>query len=190
MKQQLSGHGRSRINFLFFLFLLPFIFTSCKNTDMEQVEAVTSEKRMPLETARNVEILYSDSAKIKARLTAPVLVRLAADEQIMEMPEGIEVNFYDENLEINSMLRANYGIRYMGRRLTEVKDDVFVFNIQGDTLNTEHLFWDEKLEKIYSDQMVRVRTEDEIIFAEGFESDPSFTNYKFYKIRGTIRIKD
>jgi len=33
-----------------------------------------------------------------------------------------------------------------------------------------------------------VKTPEEIIYAKGFESNPGFTNYKFYNIEGTIQV--
>ena len=60
---------------------------------------------------------------------------------------------------------------------------------KGEKLNTEHLFWDEKKEMIYSDVFVKITTKDEIIMGEGLESNQDFSRYKFKKIKGTISVK-
>lgn len=47
-----------------------------------------------------------------------------------------------------------------------------------------------KAERIYSDKFVRITTEDEILYGEGFESNQEFTNWKIIKPTGSIKIKD
>ena len=56
--------------------------------------------------------------------------------------------------------------------------------------NTYVAMWDEKKDKVFSEKFVRVRTEDEIIKSEGFESDPSFSEYRFKNIKGIINLHE
>ena len=65
-----------------------------------------------------------------------------------------------------------------------------VVNKKGETLNTEHLIWEEKTEKIHTDEFVKITTEDEVIFGHGFESNQDFSKYRIKKIKGTIDLKD
>ena len=145
---------------------------------------------LPVEVARDILYIYTDSAKIKAEIKTPLMEKYMDDETYMEMKEGLDVTFFDANQHPSGHLRADYGIRYPDKKIMEVKGNVVVVNINGDTLNTEHLTWDEKNERIYSDNFVRVRTEDEVIKSEGFESDPTFSEYKFKKIKGVINLRE
>jgi LPS export ABC transporter protein LptC len=172
----------------FYLLLAAIISTACKKNDPKEVEALTI-KATPTEVATGVEAIYSDSAIVKARLTAPVMIRSLTDSPVVEMPKGVEVLFYDKNLKVNSKLRANYGIRYVMRNITITRGNVVVVNVKGDTMNTEELIWHEATERVTSKKFVKVKTKEEIILAEGFESDVNFTKYTFYKIKGTISIK-
>jgi hypothetical protein len=67
---------------------------------------------------------------------------------------------------------------------------VVLTNVNGDTLKTELLNWDEYAQRIYTDQFVRISTKDEIIMGTGFESNPEFTKYKISQISGTISLKE
>ena len=168
--------------------LFPFLFNACEN-DLEKVSLITSYENLPSETAQKVEILYSDSAKIKLKLTAPVLNHYPGDNPYIEFPKGVDALLYGSNGKVETHLKANYAIRYEKSNMMEAKNNVVVFNSKGEQLNSEQLFWDEKKELIYSDVFVKITTKDEIIVGEGLESNQDFSKYTFKKIKGTIQIK-
>ena len=89
-----------------------------------------------------------------------------------------------------NMLEADYAIRYEETQLTIIRKDVVVINEDGEQLNTEELIWDPIKKIIYSDQFVRIRTADEILFGTGFEADQEFTRYKILNPEGTLNIRD
>jgi LPS export ABC transporter protein LptC len=186
---------RFSFNIPFFRFCLIALLASgsiiaCKKNDLKQVEDLTT-KTVPTENATNIELIYSDSAIVKAKLTAPLLVRyLAKENPALEMPKGLFVQFFDKGLIVKSWMRADYGIRYINTNITKVTGNVQVRNVKGDSLNTEEMFWDEKKEKVYGNKQVTVRTKTQVIIADGFESDISFTNYKFHNIKGTIELNE
>ena len=61
-------------------------------------------------------------------------------------------------------------------------------NIKGDTLKTEHLIWDEKTERIYTEEYVKIIRANQIITGIGFQSDQSLENWRIKNPRGTIYI--
>jgi lipopolysaccharide assembly outer membrane protein LptD (OstA) len=66
--------------------------------------------------------------------------------------------------------------------------NVFLVNSKGEQLNAEELIWDQNKKKIYSDKFVKVTTEDEIMFGNGFESNEDFSEYKVKKLTGQLKI--
>ena len=175
---------------LLLIFLLPALF-SCKKIDVQKLEEQVRIDHSPTEIAHDVEFIFSDSALIRALIKSPLLESYSYIENpYSEMKEGLEVFFYDKNLKPNASMKADYGKRFLNTRMTYLNGHVVVVNLKNDTLNTEELVWDERKEIVTSDKFVRVKTEDEIIYSEGFETDPSFSYYKFYKIKGTISVKE
>ncbi len=172
-------------NILLFVPLL--LLFSCEN-DIEKVKLVTTKTKAPSESATNIEILYSDSAKVKVKVTAKKMDHYITDDPYLEMPEGIKVEFYDDTLHVTSHLTANYAIKYEKKNIMEARNNVVVVNEKGDQLNTEHLIWDENTEKIHSPDFVKITTADEIIYGNGFESNQNFTKYKIFDIKGTISL--
>lgn len=168
-------------------FLLIFSIVSCEN-DMEKVKLVTAKTKAPSETATNIDILYSDSAKVKVKVFAKKMDHYITDDPYIEMPEGIKVEFYDDTFHVTSHLTANYAIKYEKKNIMEARGNVIVVNEKGEQLNTEYLIWEENTGKIHSPDFVKITTTDEIIYGNGFESNQNFTKYKIFDIKGTISL--
>ena len=176
----------------FSLYLLPFtfylFFSSCQ-TDIQTVNLITSVKNLPSESMKDAEIMYSDSGKVKMKLTGAQLDRYV-DKEYIEFPKGMKILFYDDSMKVNSQLKADYGIRYEKEGRMEARRNVEVVNVKGEKLNTEHLTWDQNKEIIYTNEFVKITTNDEIMYGDGLESNQDFTKYKIKNIKGTINLKD
>jgi LPS export ABC transporter protein LptC len=171
--------------FLFFSIVL--LCVSCEN-DIEKIKLIGSGKDQPVEKAVNVKIIYSDSARVKVELTAPLMERFISDRPAIEMPKGFRAVFYSDKLEVRSRLSADYGIRYESEQRMEARKNVVAVNEKGDQLNTEHLIWDERSGKLLSNEFVKITTPDEIMYGTGFEANQDFSKYTIFNIKGTISL--
>lgn len=171
---------------------LIFFTLSCEN-DIEKINALTNELNMPEQTGFDVEVTYSDSAKIIGKLFAPELYKHTKDkEPYIEFPKGIKVIFYDDNEKFESYIRANWAIFHEKEELWEVRNDVVARNVQkGEQLNTEQLFWDQKLGIIYSKKFSKIVNEDGTFYGEnGFESKEDLSKWKLIGSKGTVNVSD
>lgn len=171
-----------------------FVFASCEN-DIEVINSVTSanEDQLPLETGKNVEMLYSDSAIVRARLTAPQMDRFSGKKNFMEMPKGMLIIFYDEDKKEQNRLKADYGIVYdngTGMDRMEAKRHVVVINEKGDKLETEHLVWNAATKKIYTEEFVKITTKEEVIWGDGLTANQDFSVYSILHPQGVIQVDD
>jgi LPS export ABC transporter protein LptC len=157
---------------------------------MEEVNTLTQTQILPIETADSVRIIYSDSARLKVILDAKHLERFVGTDPYIEMTGGVHVRFYNNMGTVESELSSNYAISHENSDVMEAKENVVVVNRKGETLNTEHLIWEKKTEKIRTDEFVKITTEDEVIFGHGLESNQDFTKYRIKNIKGTINLKD
>jgi LPS export ABC transporter protein LptC len=177
---------------LFFGCLLAaFSFSSCEN-DLEKVNLLTKKKNLPVESGTQMTIIYSDSGLVKAKIQAPVLERYAGKENYMLMPRGVKMEFFNGDENVSSTLTSKYAkvMEYPDNKILEAKNDVVVINENGEKLNTEQLFWDQKEQKITSNTFVKITRKTEIIMGDGLESNQDFTRYKIKKIRGTLQVKN
>ncbi len=158
---------------------------------MTTISAIAPDASHPSETARNIEVLYSDSGKIIIQLTAPLLKRFAEEEAYMEFPEGLQLNFFDSLMNVKTTLTAQYGISWDKTKIMEVKYDVVVNDFEKDeVLNTEHLIWDQREQRIYSDVFVKRTTPDGVLYGDGFDADENMSEYTLRNPRGVFTIEE
>ena len=162
---------------------------ACSN-DMETVSVISEEENMPVDKAKDVDITYTDSGKVKMRLSTKLMETYEAEEPYIEMPKGINVKFFDSKGNVKSTLSANYAISYEKSQIMEARNDVVVVNAEDEKLNTEHLIWNQKKNKIISDEFVKITTEDKILFGEGLEADEQMDNYTILNPTGTIYLDE
>lgn len=178
---------RSTFTLCFALCLI--IATSCKNDPVE-VNAVTKKDSFPLLTTQNVNMMYSDSARLKIHMTSPLVEDYGGIYPKTIFPKGVFVEFYDDSAKVNSSLKSDYAERRDKEQIMIAKKDVVVVNIKGEQLNTEKLTWDGKRRKIYTDAFVKITTADQVIMGNGLESDETFTEYEIKDITGTILLNE
>jgi LPS export ABC transporter protein LptC len=173
---------------LFFTIALCLALQSCEN-DKEEIEAVTKTYTGPLETIENLETIYSDSGRVKVKVTAPELQKYVTPKPITELKKGINIDFYNEKFEIVSKLTAKYAIHYERERKWVAKRDVVVINKKNEKLTTEKLEWNEETGKLYSDVDVIIQTPEETLMGKGFEADQNFNSYRILHPTGTFTVK-
>ncbi len=162
---------------------------SCIN-DPVKVNSFSKNTNVPLLTEHNVDIIYSDSAKAKIHVKAPLLEEFGGINPYEEMAKGVKVEFYNDSEKISSSLTANYAINKKRDQIMEAKNDVVVINTKGEKLNTEHLIWDGVKRRIHTESFVKITTKDQVIWGTGLESDERFEEYEIKNISGTILLKD
>lgn len=171
------------------LFGITMLF-SCENK-MSEIDKLTSKVIDTDNHIESLDMIYTDSGIVKLRLIAPLaIIHEEKDEPHKEFPDGLEVFFYkDRDTIVENYLKANYGISYEKKDLTEVRGNVIVVNEKGDTLKTEKLFWDAKKKLIFSDELVTILQKDQVIIGEdGFEADESFSYYSIKNSSGDINV--
>jgi hypothetical protein len=132
-----------------------FFMQSCEN-DVNEVKGLG--KRKPgVDEGHYIESYLSMNGKMRAKLTAPVLLSYQGDSaRKAEFPQSLHVDFYNDSLVIESQLSAKYGRYLEGENKVFLKDSVVAFNIKGDTLFAKELYWDQNLNKFYTDKEVTI----------------------------------
>lgn len=171
------------------LLAVMMIMPACKS-DLQTIDNIVQMDKGPVESAFNIEIIHSDQAYVRMILNAPQMDRYENDENYLEMPLGLTVVFYDTLMQKTSSMSARYAISYEDSEIIEARNDVVVINELGEKLNTEQLVWDQKKEIIYSEKFVKITTEDEITYGEGFRADERFDQWEITNPHGTFRIQN
>jgi len=158
---------------------------------MKTITSLTIDENAPIETASDIELIYSDSGKLVVKLVTPKLNRYLEETPHLEFPEGLELHFYDSAMNVKTTLTADYGVSWEETRIMEVKNDVVINNFdKNETLNTEHIIWDRKQQKIYSNVFVKRTTPDGVLYGDGFDADENLKSYSLRNPRGMFTIEE
>lgn len=153
---------------------------ACSNS-MKDVDQLFEEHELKVETAKDVELLYSDSAMVKVRITGPTLIRnLERKDANEEFPDGVHVEFFSGPQVINSWLDARYAVRDEKNNRIIARDSVVLYNKEKDKLETSELIWDEKNKQIYTDKFVRISqpAKGDTSYGYGFTANQNFTKFE------------
>lgn len=135
-----------------------FFICACEN-DIGKVREL-SQKKTSIEQGVDITSFLSQDALVKAKLTAPLMLRIEADTQRTEFPKTLHVDFYNDSTKIESQLFAKYGRYLENQRKVLLRDSVVVYNVKGDTMRTNELWWDQTKENFYTDKPVSIHKSD------------------------------
>ncbi|MCH7535390.1 MAG: LPS export ABC transporter periplasmic protein LptC [Bacteroidetes bacterium] len=173
----------------YIIFILALILSSCGN-DIKVVNSLASIKDYPVESSTNLQIMMSDSGKLKFKMYCPSFDSYDGEKPYRDLKEGFNAEFYNENMEVESFISAKKAKLFNNDMLMDARVDVLVVNVNGDTLKTPHLIWDREKETLISDTLVEIITEDGVTFGDGLVSDQNFEVYTILKPRGSINLDD
>ncbi len=169
------------------LFLAIFGFFQCKN-DENVSETLISDEDVLTEIATNVEILYSDSARVRVRITAPELRnRVNRENPKQEFLKGIKVEFLDENLAITSVLTAKTAYREEFKKRIIARDSVVLLSKNSERLETNELYWNEEQELLTTEKFVKITKPGEVIFGYGLDANQDFSHWTIRVPTGRIK---
>ena len=105
-------------------------------------------------------------------------------------PNGIYLEQFDDNYNVDAYLEGDTAIFYKAQRLWELRGDVKMANTKDERFFTERLYWSQDAQKIYSDTVIHIERGDRIIEGLGFESNQNMTQYKILKTTGIFPMED
>ena len=170
------------------IFLSSIGLTSCEN-DPAEVEAYRRITR-ETEEARNISATFSQSGNLKAILEAPLMYRIKGDTIKTEFPESVHVTFYDTSGSIESIVRSDFAEYLEFLRKVYMRDSVVVYNMKGDTLFAEDMWWDQDQEIFYSNNPVRIRTLTQKLRGTGIRAKADFSKYTIENPVGDVAIPE
>ncbi len=163
---------------------------ACENSK-EDIARLTT-KQLGVEEAIKVDINYTLGGKAKAKLTAPLMLRVQDTVPYVEFPKKLHVDFYNDSGKIESILDARYAKYTETQSRVLLKDSVrFIGLKNGDTLYCNELYWDRNRQpyQFYTESPTQVRTKMQNINSIGFETSQDFKDKLFKKItNSTIKV--
>lgn len=160
---------------------------ACENK-LARVEANYTTDDTLVEVGEQVEILYSDSAVVRIRITAPTLKNYTErTDPRQEFPEGIKVEFLNPAQQVVNTLTSKFAVRQQEKSIVIARDSVVMNSAKQERIETEELTWDERSAKIRTDKFVKVSRPGEVIYGFGLEANQDFSYWKILVPKGKIK---
>lgn len=133
---------------------------------------------------------YTDSARIKAILTAPLhLDYTHLSFKYSEFPEGLKIIFYDNKNEENTVV-ADYGILYNQTKIVDLQGNVVLLSNDGSRLETDQMYWDSEKEWLFTERPFTFENQDYNLAAIRLDANKEFSKFKSGRLSGTIAVEE
>jgi LPS export ABC transporter protein LptC len=170
------------------VFTIALLF-SCEDNS-QALKEMNMDRQDPLATAKSIRMVYTDSLKIQAILTAPKHVDYTnLSFRYAEFPEGLKVIFFDNDGNENEVF-ADYGILYDETKLIDLKGNVQLKSHEGSILTTKQLFWDSENEWLFTEQPFTFNDQDYNFNALRLDTNRDFTKFQTGNLIGTITVTE
>jgi LPS export ABC transporter protein LptC len=167
--------GRTSFASLLFFILVHLLITGCENDEKVLQERV--KKKIGVDEAKNVELLYSQAGKVKSKLTAPVMYRYQDTLPRVEFPNSMHIDFYNDSMQIESIVDAKYGKYIEGQNKAFLRDSVVAIQkFTQDTVRCKELWWDQNKQLFFTDKPALITKKDGTILPakKGFSATQDF----------------
>ncbi|MFL2588118.1 MAG: LPS export ABC transporter periplasmic protein LptC [Flavobacteriaceae bacterium] len=165
------------------------VFFSCEDsTDL--LKQINTFNENPVGIAYNIKMTYTDSAYIKAKLSAPVHLDYShLSFKYSEFPEGLKVIFYNEENQENTVT-ADYGILYNQTKIVDLKGNVVLLSHDGSRLETNQMYWDAEKEWLFTEKPFIFHNSDYNLAANRLDTNKEFTKFQTGNLSGTIAVEE
>jgi len=167
------------------------LFFSCKN-DFNEVQKVGVLQSQPVGEAENIDLKYTEykdsTVNLLANLISPEMLDYSnRDFAFSEFPKGIELKIYDENNN-KTTITSRYAIYYTETGIIDLRDNVVVATHDKDSLFTDQLYYNEKLEWVFTNEPFYFKQTTGFTKGNGLDSDKSFKNIEVLEMGGDMEL--
>jgi len=164
-------------------------FFSCDDSST-LLKQINTFNENPVGIAYNINMTYTDSASIKARLEAPVHLDFShLSFKYSEFPDGLKVIFYNEQNQENTVY-ADYGILYNQTKIVDLQGNVVLLSYDGSRLETDQMYWDAEKEWLFTEKPFLFQNNDYNLAANRLDTNKEFSKFQTGKLSGTIAVEE
>lgn len=187
MKKPLAQYLKPQGLFLVVCFML--LLSSCEN-DLSKLPSNTP-KDLESDRATDVTFIYSEQGKTMAELhTREFIGNESAKPPYIDFLKGVKMNMFDDSMKVETVVTARSARYYTQAGNIIARDSVLVHNRKGETLQTEELIWNQKLQRFYTDKFVKMTVDGQVSWGYGLEATQDFSYVRIRNQRGNVPVNE
>ncbi len=170
---------------------MAMLFLSCSKESINTTQLYPENADIPLSETFDFKLTYTLKGESVLELTAPLMQDFSNKEKFkyQYFPKKFKVVLTNKNGDITTIM-ADKAYIYKNPSLTELIGNVKIYNDKGASLETGHLFWDEKNNHIFGEEKTILKQNEEMISGTGFDSSLDFKNVRINQITGRLKVKN
>ena len=168
-----------------------FFCLSCGNKDKQLGPAVTSRDSTSVITTRGVDMYISEGGIIRYHVIAEewkIFDKMKPPFYSME--QGVFLEILDSLMQPESKLKADTAYYLIDDKKWHLIHDVHAENIKNEEFDTQELYINNHTDRMYSDSLIRIKQDKQIIVGHGFESNSNLTEYTIRKTEDVFPVTD
>ena len=168
-----------------------FFCLSCGNRDKQLGPAVTSRDSTSVITTRGVDMLISENGIIRYHVIAEEWkIFDKMKPPFFSMEKGVLLEILDSMMQVESMIEADTAYYMNESKIWHLIHDVHAENVKKEEFDTQELYVNNNSNRMYSDSLIRIKQEKQILTGHGFESNSNMTEYTIRKTEGIFPVTD
>ena len=155
------------------------LFIASCETDLKEVDRIAAiHAEEPVDISRGITMVYSDSAIVEAKMTAPEMRHYNVEQPYYEFQKGVTIIFYDEHKKESQRITADYAIQKETEELIEFRHNVVITRADGSVIKTDELIHNQKDNTFYNQSPIKAYFKDGRgdFMGSSFQSDGNFEN--------------
>ena len=169
--------------------LFCFLIIGCES-NFRDVQKMGFAEFSPSGDADGINLKYTDSGRITANLVSPKMLDYATVEfPFTEFPKGIHLTLFDKNGK-QTYIDAKYAVSHKNTNLIDLQNDVKISNQNGELLETEQLYYDQKNEWFFTEKKFKFTSPKGVSNGEGIDFSKDFKKVNSQKISGEIQSSE
>ncbi|MCP4632304.1 MAG: LPS export ABC transporter periplasmic protein LptC [candidate division Zixibacteria bacterium] len=173
----------NRYKLSFMLLVIVLVINGCANTDQQPIN--NTNKEFPESEVHDATIIFTVKGVRNTVVLADYIAKYSGKKETFA--RNIKSDFYDEDGMHTSYLVADSGWIEEEPQSMEVLGNVMVVNEEGIKLETESLRWDPNLNKIITDDFVKITRGNDILTGYGLQTDQNLHDIEILKdVKGQI----
>lgn len=167
------------------------MFFSCKN-NFKEIQKVGILQNKPIGEAEEIDLKYTefegDTVRLLANLLSPRMLDYSnRDFGFSEFPDGIKLKIYDKDNN-QTVITSNYAIYYRETDVIDLRGNVIIATHENDSLFTEQLYYNEKIEWVFTNEPFTFKRTTGPIHGNGIDADRNFEKYEILEMGGTFPV--
>lgn len=166
------------------------MFFSCES-NLKQVQKLNQKTFTPTGQADTINLVYTDSGRVKVILISPKMVDYASLENpYTEFPKGVRVTIYDDK-ENKNYVDADYAVSYKKTNLIDLQGNVKITTYDNKILETSQLYYDQKNEWFFTEKHFKyLDGEGGFLEGPGVDFSKDFKIFNMQKSNGEVNNID